>query len=108
MLRAVSNMSPTIHDTKRRFLIKSSSLQSTHGSLAWRDYEDALTVFASPHVAEVVSDHSVRPGAVAQVLGLSRAGFGPCVLAFPDEPKESVRSGIDEVDRVVGAIGQVV
>ena len=59
-------------------------------------------------MAQIVGDDSVRPGAVAQVLGLSRAGFGARVLAFPDEPQETVGSGIHEVDSVVGAVGQVV
>jgi hypothetical protein len=43
-----------------------------------------------------------------QVLGLTGAGLGPRVLAFPDKPKEGVRRGVNEVDSVVGAVGQVV
>src|SRR5215475_5015130 len=55
MLRAVSNMSPTIHDSKRGFLIRSSF---THSSLAWRDYEDALTVYWYEDVAVFCVDRN--------------------------------------------------
>ena len=50
--------------------------------LAASGFDDVASPITGPHVAQVVGDHSVGPGAMAQILGLSGAGVAPRELAF--------------------------
>src|SRR5690348_9578289 len=71
-------------------------------------FNDVAGAIASPDVARVIRDDSVWSGAVPEVFGLAGARSAARKLALADEAKKCVRSRVHEVNRIVGAIRQVV